>query len=152
MGNEEDLYCPYNREHELNDDVTNYIIKESRKKGIKDNVLIRIISKDKMDEESVRNAFNEWIEQTDIFMKEEAKSNMVKQTIMAIIGLIFISLSVLLQSRLNAVIFTVLSTIGAFAIWEAASIWIVENPKLRHHARTIGKWKEEIGLEIENIK
>ena len=145
---EKDLYCPYNNEQALNEDITNYLIKESRKKGISDNVVVRIISSERLDEASVRTAFDEYIQQSDDYLKTQTKANLIKKQWMVIVGVVFITLSITLQPRLNSLIFTVLSTIGAFAIWEAASIWIVQNPELRAQARTIGKWKKGIELEF----
>ena len=136
---EEDIYCPFNNDHELNEEVTDYLIRKFVEGKTGNGILVRILSKEKVDESQVRDAFDKWIELANNQMKNEYRRNMTKQGLMIVIGIGFIILSLLLQDRVNAVIFTVLSTISAFAMWESAAIWIVENPKLRIQARMIGK-------------
>ena len=149
INNESDLYCPYNKNHELNDDVTDYIIKESQKKRIRGNVVIRIISSSSVDESRVRSSFIEWVIWTDTFVKQEVKSNLLKEILMIIIGVFFISLSIIFQSDFNTTINTVLSVLGALAIWEAVSIWIMQKNTMKRHARTINKWKKGIKIEFQ---
>ncbi len=57
---------------------------------------------------------------------------------MFLIGIIFIMLWIFIGASIEAVGAEVLSIIGSFAIWEAANIWIVDNP--------------EIDLEIKRLK
>jgi hypothetical protein len=56
----------------------------------------------------------------------------------------------MLQPTVGVVWFTVLSTIGAFSMWEAASIWIIQNPKLRMRKRAISRLKERFTLSFVN--
>ena len=68
---------------------------------------------------------------------------MVEQLWMFAIGVLFIAVSLILEKRIPVVWFTVLSTIGAFSIWEAASIWIVRNPALRLNRKMVSKIRDD---------
>ena len=58
------------------------------------------------------------------------------------------ALSLLVQSQVNTLTYTILSTIGAFAMWVAAAIWIVENPKRRVRRHIFDKLKQDVDVEI----
>jgi len=60
------------------------------------------------------------------------------------LGVLFITISLALQPVVNVVWFTVLSTIGAFSMWEAASIWIVQNPKLSMRKRIVARLSKQL--------
>lgn len=62
---------------------------------------------------------------------------MLKQFWMFGIGVLFIAFGLYTSDKLPALIGEIISTIGAFAMWETASIWIVENPENRIKQRWI---------------
>ena len=66
------------------------------------------------------------------------KAQRQRQINMFLIGIIFIMLWIFIGASIESVGAEVLSIIGSFAIWEAANIWIVDNP--------------EIDLEIKRLK
>ena len=68
------------------------------------------------------------------------------------VGVCFIAVSLALESKVGVVWFTVLSTIGAFSMWEAASIWIIQNPRLRLRKRIVGKLKDNISISVESAQ
>ena len=130
IGSESDLYCPYNNDCELDEGIIDYIVRKAKGKKKGEEIVIRISSAEPVDEERVRNAFRKFVDDASLQLKREARKNTLKQLWMFVIGIVFIALSVILNAKIDIILFQIISTIGAFAIWEAASIWIVENPAL----------------------
>ena len=125
---ESDLYEPLNPEIELNQDITAYMERQITDRNIGEKVLIHIISKEPVNEQDVSKAFWDWIHGIEDSFQKTRKTNWIKQAWMFVVGVAFIAAGLFLQSHVNIVVYTVLSTIGAFAMWEAAAIWIVEGP------------------------
>ena len=128
---EKDLYCQFNNDCELNEDVKEYIERKIKEKSYKEKIVVRIVSDNKVNKANVSKAFHKWMDDTRLQMKRESRSNAFKQMWMFIVGIVFIMLSTLLEAKVHVVVFTVISTIGAFAIWEASSIWIIDNPRIQ---------------------
>ncbi len=98
----------------------------------------------------MKQAFHQWICDEDEGIKREFHKNNVQQAWMFGVGVLFIAVSLLLDGKVGMVWYTVLSTIGAFSMWEAAGIWIIHNPKLRMRkkiAKAIGE-----NAEIKIVK
>ena len=151
INNESDLYCPYNRDHEIKDTIASYIVQkvlENKKK--KDDIAIRIVSDEPVDEDSVREAFKQWSAAECTRIKKETRIKIIQLIWMLGIGIGFVALSLALKPYVNNILFTVISTIGAFAIWESASIWIIDSPALRLRSRMFKKWFDELELIFEN--
>ena len=149
IGSESDLYCPYNNDCELDEGVTEYIIRKAKGKKSGENIVIKIISGEPVDEERVRSAFNKFYEETALQNKRMARKNGLKQLWMFIIGIVFIGLSIILDSKIDMLVFQIISTIGAFAIWEASSIWIVDNPALTITKIVNKKLLKDLTIEFE---
>lgn len=92
---------------------------------------IRIISDEDIDMDNLKNAFEKYLSVERLQLKKEKKANTVKQLWMFGVGVLFIAVGLYAASVLPALLGEIISTIGAFAMWEAASIWIVENPRNR---------------------
>ena len=50
----------------------------------------------------------------------------------------------------NSIIYTIISTIGSFAIWEASNIWIIENMESKIKRRILTSLLKA-NIEIEKI-
>lgn len=124
---------------ELNSDVKSYILEKMKNNDSDFQYEVHILSEDEIDETRVQESVRSWIDQELHDIKAEQRRNATQQAYLFLVGIMFIAISLALESRVSAVWFTVLSTIGSFSIWEATSIWIVENPKLRIRKRVIGK-------------
>ena len=151
INKESDLYCPYNSDHEINDAISSYIIQkvvENKKK--KDDVAVRIVSDEPVNEDSIREAFRKWVAVGCSRIKKETRIKIIQLVWMLGIGIGFVALSLALKPYVNNILFTVISTIGAFAIWEAASIWIIDSPALRLRSRMFKKWFDHMELIFEN--
>ena len=71
-----------------------------------------------------------WIKKERHELQREEHTNKLHQTWLLIIGVAFVAVSIAVELMVSEFSFTVLSTIGAFALWEVANGWIVDNPQL----------------------
>ena len=150
VDNEEQLYNAYDPDKkQLSEDIKGYLISTMSKRKIGDDVEVHIISADTIDQNNINQSFQEWIEEEILGIKKEYKKNLIQQLWMFGIGVVFIALSIVIESYVNVVWFTVLSTIGSFSMWEAASVWIVQNPSLRLRKRIFEKLKNKSKIIIE---
>ncbi len=148
--NEKELYNPFDTEADfLSEDIKSYITNRMGDKSIGEEVKIRIISPCSVNQERIKKAFHKWVDEEENAIKKEFRRNFVQQIWMFAIGVVFIALSLFLENKIGVVWYTVLSTIGAFSMWEAASIWIIQNPKLRLRRRTVKKIRSDTVIEIE---
>lgn len=90
-----------------------------------------------IDTEQLKKAFEKYIDSLKAQLVREKKANTIKQLWMFSIGVVFIAGGLFFADRLPALTGEIISTIGAFSMWEAAGIWIVENPKIRLRKRYI---------------
>ena len=131
INTENDLYHPFDTEKCLNDDVKNYIINKASEKMPFKELRLRIICPKPVSEEDVKAAFHRWFEATGRESKLVWRKNMIKMLLLFAFGIGVIALSVILQPKISTVLFTIITTVGTFSIWEGASIWIIQNPDLR---------------------
>lgn len=126
---EEELYNSFDEERRtLSADVIDYLDQKYQEKELGDSLTVRITSAEPIDEENLRAAFRDYLDTQRLKLKKEQRRNSVKQLWMFAIGVFFIALGLVFADRLPALTGEIISTVGAFSMWEAASIWIVENP------------------------
>ena len=125
---ESELYNSFD-ESLLSGDVIEYL--GERIKGTQGDVVLNIRSGCTLDEERVRKTFLNQCTDYLTMLEGDKKRNTIRQTIMFIIGIVFIFLWLLVSAVSEGVGAEVLSIIGSFAVWEAANIWIVDNPEIR---------------------
>ena len=133
----------------LSEDVKTYVLSQVTEKPMPDPYTISIVSPAAVDEDRVRLAFKRWIAEEENAIKEGYKRNLFQQLWMFTVGVIFITLSLFLKEKVSVVWFTVLSTIGAYSMWEAASIWIIHNPRLRRRLIMVKKLKNDTRITIK---
>ena len=147
--NESDLYNPFDIEGKtLSDDVKNYITEKLQADKSDKGVELQVFSKKEIDQDKLDEALTEWVDQEENISKKTYRRNLFQQLFMFIFGVVFIVLSIALESKIHVVWFTVLSTIGAFSIWESCSIWIVRNPKIKIHRRVVKKLRANHTVKI----
>ena len=146
---EDGLYNHFSPEKELSEDVIAYIQKKAYTKNALQPLLIQVISAEKIDEAAFYAAIGRWLAEEDAVIEKERRSSKVKQAWMFSAGTFFIALSLLLEAIIPALPFTILSTIGAFAMWEAAAVWIIKYPQLRMRKRMIKKLSSELSFEFQ---
>ena len=106
-----------------------YVEKEFGKRAV------LIFSGAKIDEDNLRAALRHHVEAELDRIKRKKKFNFLKQLRLFLIGLVFVAAGLILGNVLNSIPVEILSIIGSFAVWEAANIWIVENPTIRLQKR-----------------
>ena len=135
-----ELYSPFDETcRTLHTDVADYLAKQYGKKGIDEEIILRIKCDGPVDHARVRAAFQELIREQEVRNANQKKMNRVKQLWLFCIGVVFVTAAILLGGRLGSVPVELVSIVGSFAVWEAANIWIVENPKTRLEKRMLKK-------------
>ena len=148
VDNEKDLYTPFSPEYEFSDQVIAYIT--SKMEGMhSQNLVLKVVSEVPVNEEHFRAAVRSWIEAGEAQLERERKRNIIKQAWMFGAGAAFIAISLLLEKSIPVLPYTILSTIGAFSIWEASSVWIIQRPKNRLKKRMISRLKRDGSVEFE---
>ena len=149
VDNEKELYHAFDPdETQLSDEVVSYLSDRMTERNLGEEVDLQIISPDPVDEDKFRNAVAKWVSDEQRLIRIERRKNLLQMIWRFGLGMLFIIISLMVQSKVSAVWFTVLSTIGAFSIWEAANIWIIENPKLRMRKRVMEKMSGYITIRF----
>ena len=136
---------------QLRDEVKEYIFEKLKAQKAMTGHELVILSEEDIKEERVRAALDHWADLEEETAMNLRRINMLQQIYLFSLGLLFILISLALQSRVGAVFFTVLSSIGGFSTWEAANIWIVENPKLQIKKRIVRKLRAELALKVMRV-
>ena len=148
--NEDELYNSFDPlEDRISEDVKLYIADRISRKSIGQDIELHIISEEPIDEDRFHNALQGWISEEKAGIIADRRKNTIQQLWLLSIGVVFIAISAMLESQVSVIWFTVLSTIGAFSVWEAANIWIVENPKLRLRKRMIRRIGNQVQIKID---
>ena len=139
--NKSEVYNSYDPDGlTLNEDMIDYIRSFSVKCRNANRVTIEFISDTSLDEEKLRKAFAIMLDDETQKLRQEKKRNNIRQLWMLGIGCLFIIMGLLLGSYTGELTAAILSSVGSFSLWEAAAIWIVENPKNRLKRR----WLEHL--------
>lgn len=128
---ENDLYNPFDTEKNLSEDVKNYIEGKIPYKAAKEDVIIRIIHEEPVSKEDVKAAFLRWIDASRAELERQSKKNLLMMLYLFAFGVVLIALSLFLQPKVSTLLFTFITTLGTFSIWEGASVWIIKGPALR---------------------
>ena len=129
--NENDIYNTFGGPGELNDEFVDYVIGKLKESEILEPVQLVFQSQEPMNEQRVRDSLSMWIKKERHELQREERANKLRQLWLLIIGVAFVAVSIAVEVLVSEFSFTVLSTIGAFALWEVANGWILENPQLR---------------------
>ena len=149
IDDEKELYNKFDETQlTLDDKVVSYIEKNLYKKKLFDNLIIKIKSNNNVDTNKFTKAFKQYLNDR-IELNQRLKNfNRVKQLRLFIIGLMLIIFSIIIGTVLNSIIYTIISTIGSFAIWETSNIWIIENMDSKVEKRIL---KSLLKAQIEII-
>lgn len=116
---------------DLNSEFVDYVIGKLKESEKLDPVQLIFQSREPLDEQRVRDSISMWVKNEKHELKREDHTSKLRQMWMLAIGVVFVALSIAVELIVSEFSFTILSTIGAFALWEAANLWIVETPQLR---------------------
>ena len=128
---ESDLYSTFGGPGDLNGEFVDYVISKLKDSEKLDPVQLIFQSREPLDEQRVRDSISMWVKNERHELKREEHTSKLRQMWMLIIGVVFVAISIAVELTVSEFSFTILSTIGAFALWEAANLWIVETPQLR---------------------
>lgn len=146
---EEELYNPLDpQQNLLADDVKTYLYNKLQNREQPEGAELRVCSNTPIDEERFKSAVDRWAQEESRLIRASRKRNTIQQAWMFGSGVLFIALSLALEPMVDVVWFTVLSTIGAFSMWEAASIWIVQNPKLRLRKLVVSRLSKQLAYRF----
>ena len=147
---EEDLYNRLDPSGTLlSDEVKSYIFDSVQQKSFREQVEITFISPQEIDRDRLEAALERWADDEMSVIRSERHRNLIKELRLLMLGVAFIALSFAVQQLVDSVVYTLLSTIGVFSIWEAANIWIVENPHLKLRLRTMTRVRSRVGPVIK---
>lgn len=128
---ESDIYSTFGGPGDLNGEFVDYVIGKLKDSEKLEPVQLIFQSREPMDEQRVRDSISMWIKNEKHELKREEHASKLRQIWMLVIGVVFVAISIAVELLVSEFSFTILSTIGAFALWEAANLWIVETPQLR---------------------
>ena len=147
--NESDLYNSFDPDEiTFTEEVRSYILRQLDKADVDREISFQVLCSRPVSEEKLKKAVDAWIREAKEDLHEKNRENMIHQLWMFGIGVLFLYLSIVLQEKVSVVWFTVLSTIGSLAIWEAASIWIIENPKSLKEKKNIEKLEKNVKISV----
>ena len=151
---EDELYNSFDEDHQtISSDIIDYLYSRYQEKELHEKLTVHIISDVPIDIDNLKAAFRFYLDSQRKTLAKERRKNTIKQLWMFGIGVLFIGLGIYASGRLPALPGEIISTIGAFSMWEAASIWIVENPKNRVSRRWLDIIsKTEILCDIRSYK
>ncbi len=140
---EEDLYCGFDETGlTLSDDVLVYITKtlEGLRRGEK--LRLCFVSALDLDEGRLEEAIAQYMRSVERSVKRLKRSSWLNSLRLLAIGVIFIVLGLVFESKMGAVLAAIVSTIGSFSVWEAANVWIQEFPAIRVKERAVSFLKQ----------
>ena len=135
INDESELYNSFDESKStLNESLLSYLQERYTEKEFGKRAVL-VFSGAKIDEDRLRAALRRHVETELDLIKRKKKFNFLKQLRLFLIGLVFVAAGIILGGYLNSIPLEILSIIGSFAVWEAADIWIVENPTVRLQKR-----------------
>ncbi len=149
--NENELYNSFDKfEETLSEDLISYITNKENITPIKEKETIIIYSKENLNEDKFKNAFNKYCEEQLILLKRKQKINSTKQIWLLLIGILFIIFSITLTDKINVIVLEIVSTIGSFSIWESANSWLLQSKAIKFDKLKILKLKNsEIKFNLQ---
>lgn len=147
---EEDLYHPLDPNGRLlSDEAKAYLYDRLLEKRLGDEIELHVLSDGPVDQNKVETAVWLWADTELESMRRESKRNILKQVRLIVFGLIFITASLVLKEKIPTIWVTVLATVGSFSIWEATSIMLVQNPRIRNRRLKLRWLKEHMNIVFE---
>lgn len=148
VADESELYNPFDPDKlTLNEDLLQYLVNRYSEKELGKQTALAFVGA-AIDGNHLKAALRRHVESELEKNRREKKLNYAKQLRLFLIGVAFIAADIALKQALPSIPVEILSIIGSFAVWEAANIWIVENPGLDFQKRRFRKLLEaEISIE-----
>ncbi|MBQ1334225.1 MAG: hypothetical protein IIY34_02630 [Clostridia bacterium] len=148
---ENELYSRFDEDRQvLSDDVISYISDRFDERKLGSRIRIKIISDEPLDEENVKSAFMRSADALKSLNKKQRLLNTWKMIRLLIIGVALLAIGILLTISLDQLPLALISAVGTFAVWEAASICLVKNPENTAARQRIEKLRDaEMEFEVK---
>ena len=150
IDNESELYNSFDKyEETLSEDLISYINNKEEVSSAREKETIELISKEKIDKDKFKKAFEKYCNEQLMLIKRKQKINSTKQIWLLALGIIFIIFSITLADKFNVIVLEIISTIGSFSIWESANSWLLQSKVIKFEKLKILRLKScEIKFEI----
>ncbi len=148
---ENELYSRFDEDRQvLSDDVISYISDRFDERKLGSRIRVKIISDEPLDEENVKSAFMRSADALKSLNKKQRLLNNGKMIRLLIIGVALLAIGIVLTISLDQLPLALISAVGTFAVWEAASICLVKNPENTAARQRIEKLRDsEIEFEVK---
>ena len=113
---------------------------EDRKLG--DNVRLELTSEHALDIDRFRQAYGEHIKKLRQRSQRDIKRQLFNALRLLGIGIVFVLIGIIFAGGMGEVTAAIVSTIGSFAIWEAAAVWLEEMPIIKAKDRILLRLSE----------
>ena len=148
--NEEALYNNFDASGtSLSNDLTEYLYEQLGNRELGEKLRIIFNCNSQIDEDRLNKAFNNFFDSWNKSTQKQIKTERATSLYLLLVGVVFVVAGIVLESHINTVIATIISTVGSFSIWEAANIWIKVLPNLKIKSR-IAKYLKDYELVITN--
>jgi hypothetical protein len=148
---ENELYSRFDEDRQvLSDDVISYISDRFDERKLGSRIRVKIISDEPLDEENVKSAFMRSADALKSLNRKQRLLNNGKMIRLLIIGVALLAIGIVLTISLDQLPLALISAVGTFAVWEAASICLVKNPENTAARQRIEKLRDsEIEFEVK---
>ena len=148
---ENELYSRFDEDRQvLSDDVISYISDRFDERKLGSRIRVKIISDEPLDEENVKSAFMRSADALKSLNKKQRLLNNGKMIRLLIIGVALLAIGIVLTISLDQLPLALISAVGTFAVWEAASICLVKNPENTAARQRIEKLRDaEMEFEVK---
>ena len=137
VNDESELYNSFDPEGlTLGEDILAYLTERYSEKGFGKKSVLTFSGAD-VDAEHLKIALRHHIKAELDKVEKQKRLNIIKQLRLLLIGVVFIAAGIFFSGRSDSVPIEILSIVGSFSVWEAANIWIVENPTLKMRKRLL---------------
>ncbi|MBQ4249935.1 MAG: hypothetical protein II705_07845 [Clostridia bacterium] len=148
---ENELYNRFDEDRQvLSDDVISYITDRFDERKLGSRIRIKIISDEPLNEENVKSAFMRSADALKSLNRKQRLLNNGKMIRLLIIGVALLAIGIVLTISLDQLPLALISAVGTFAVWEAASICLVKNPENTAARQRIEKLRDaEMEFEVK---
>ena len=151
VGDESDLYNPFNPETEFSAHVKEYI--QSKAAGVDpgQSINLHVISSEKLDEDKFRTAVSNWIEEEKALFKKKERETKRMLVGLLILGSVFIVLSIALQKQFEVLKYSLLPIMGSLALSKATGTLIIDMPTVRAQRMMISEMEKHNVITFEYV-
>jgi hypothetical protein len=149
VDDEQYLYLPFSPEPEFSNSVKSYIRSKASVDNHRENIHLRVVSQEPLDEERFRTAMSNWGKDEKAVMDVEMKDTMRMLIGTLIFGTIMILLSLMTEARFEVAKYSLMPIIGSLALGKAAEILVFSFPTFGVKKRLITEMGKGTSVTFE---